>query len=167
IDRAALTEIRAAVGPEAQLMIDANGSYSEHEALDYLEELAELGVTVAEDPCKLRPNRAFEELQTASPIPILVDNGCRSLEDAALFLEHGARAISLKTGSTGIGEARRMAELAHASHCSAHIGNVGDASMGALVAMQVQSALPTRGYSLPSEASFFLTYNQDLLTEPL
>jgi len=167
IDRAALTEIRAAVGPEVQLMIDANGSYSEHEALDYLEELAELGVTVAEDPCKLRPNRAFEKLQAASPIPILVDNGCRSADDSALFLEHGARALSLKTGGTGIGEAQHIADLAYEQHRSAHIGNVGDASLGALVALQIQSALPTRGYSLPAEASFFLMFDEDYVTEPL
>ncbi len=167
IDRAALTQIRAAVGPDVQLMIDANRGYREGEALDYLRELAELGVTVAEDPCQLRPNRAFEELQAASPIPILVDNGCRSAEDAALFLERGAQAISLKTGGTGIGEAQRMAELAHAQHCMAHIGNVGDASLGALAALQIQSALPTRQYSLPAEASFFLTFDQDLLTERL
>jgi L-alanine-DL-glutamate epimerase-like enolase superfamily enzyme len=167
IDRAALTQIRAAVGSDVHLMIDANRGYKEGEALDYLNELAELGVIVAEDPCQLRPNRAFEELQGASPIPILVDNGCRSAEDAALFLERGAQAISLKTGGTGIGEAKRMAELAQSQHCQAHIGNVGDASLGALVAMQIQSALPTREYSLPTEASFFLTFDQDVITERL
>jgi L-alanine-DL-glutamate epimerase-like enolase superfamily enzyme len=167
IDRAALTEIRAAVGPDVQLMVDANRGYREHEALDYLKELADLGVTVAEDPCQLRPNRAFQELQEASPIPILVDNGCRSEEDAALLLEHGARALSIKTGGTGIGEAQRMAELAHAQDCAAHIGNVGDASLGALVALQIQSALPTRHYSLPAEASFFLMFAEEYVIEPL
>ena len=166
-DRAALTQISFAVGLDVRLMIDANRSYKQHEALDYLKELADLGVTIAEDPCQLRPDGAFEELQAASPIPILVDNGCRSLEDAALFIERGAQAISLKTGGTGIAEAQRMAELAHAHHCAAHVGNVGDASLGALVAMQIQSALPTREYSLPTEASFFLTYADDVVTERL
>jgi L-alanine-DL-glutamate epimerase-like enolase superfamily enzyme len=167
IDRAALTQIRSIVGPEVQLMTDANSAYQEREVLDHLHELAELGVTVAEDPCRLRPNRAFEKLQAASPIPILVDNACRSMDDAALFVERGAQAISLKTGTTGIGEAQRMAELAHAHRCAAHVANTGDATMGALVALQVQSALPTREYSLPTETSFFLTYAEDLVTERL
>jgi L-alanine-DL-glutamate epimerase-like enolase superfamily enzyme len=167
IDRAALKEIRAAVGPEVQLMIDANRGYKEAEALDYLEEVAGLGVTVAEDPCQLRPNHAFQELQEASPIPMLVDNGCRSAEDAALFLEHGARALSLKTSGTGIAEAQRMAALAHAQHCSAHIGFIGETSLGALVALQIQSALPTRHYSLPAEASFFLMFAEEYVAEPL
>jgi L-alanine-DL-glutamate epimerase-like enolase superfamily enzyme len=164
LDRAALLEIRAAVGPDVQLMVDANRGYQPGEALDCLKELAELGVTVAEDPCQLRPNRAFEELQEASPIPILVDNGCRTAEDAALFLEHGARALSLKAG---IGEAQRMADMADAQHCAAHIGFVGDTSLGSLVALQIQSALPTRGYSLPAEASFFLMFGEEYVAEPL
>ena len=164
VDRAALTEIRAAVGPDVQVMIDANGSYKEDEALDYLKELAELGVTVAEDPCQLRPNRAFEELQAASPLPILVDRGCTTADEAALFLERGARALSLPASHR---EAQRMAELADAQHCAGHVGFSSGASLGALVALQVQSALPTRHYSLPTEASFFLMYPEDYFAEPL
>ena len=83
VDRSALTEIRDAVGPDVQIMVDANGSYKELEALDSLQQLAQLGVTIAEDPCPLQPNRAFEELQAASPIPILVDRACSSVEDVA------------------------------------------------------------------------------------
>lgn len=167
VDRAALREIRAAVGPEVQLMVDANRAYREDEALDYLKELADLGVTVAEDPCQLRPNRAFLKLQQASPIPILVDNGCRSAEDAALFLEHGARALSLKTSGTGIAEAQRMAALAHEHRCAAHIGFIGESSLGALVALQIQSALPTRHFSLPAETSFFLMFGEEYVAERL
>jgi L-alanine-DL-glutamate epimerase-like enolase superfamily enzyme len=166
LDRAAINQIRSAVGADVQLMTDANRGYKD-DPLDYLKEMAELGVTFAEDPCQLRPDAAFAELQAASPIPVLVDNGCRSIEDAAGFIERGARAISLKTGGTGIGEAQRMAELALAHRCAAHVGNVGDASVGALVAVQIHSALPTRGYSLPCEDSFFLTFADDVLKERL
>lgn len=165
VDRAALTEIRAAVGPHIELMVDANRGYREDEGLSYIHELAELGVTVAEDPCQFRPNRAFQELQEASPIPLLVDNGCRSVEDAALFLEHGARALSLKLSGTGVTEAHRMAAMAHAQSCAAHVGFIGETSLGALVALQVASALPTRRYSLPAETSFFLTFGEEYVAE--
>jgi len=165
VDRAALTEIRAAVGPEVELMVDANRGYREEEGLSYVKELAELGVTVAEDPCQLRPNRAFHDLQEASPIPLLVDNGCRSAEDAALFLEQGARALSLKLSGTGVTEAQRMAAMAHAQSCAAHVGFIGETSLGALVALQVASALPTRQYSLPAETTFFLTFGEEYVAE--
>ena len=165
VDRAALTQIRAAVGSDVELMVDANRGYPEEEGLSYVLELAELGVTVAEDPCQLRPNHAFRELQEASPIPLLVDNGCGSVEDAALFLEEGARALSLKLSRTGVTEAQRMAALAHAQNCAAHVGFIGETSLGALVALQVASALPTRDYSLPAETTFFLTFGQEYVAE--
>lgn len=167
IDLAALKEIRTAVGPQVQLMTDANGGYQQAEALDHLKELEQLGVTFAEDPCDLRPDRAFEGLQAASPIPILVDRACGSVLDASLFLERGARALSLKTGGTGIGEAQQIAALAHAQHCAAHVGSVTISSLGALVALQVHSALPTRSYSLPAEPSFFLMFDEEYVHEPL
>ncbi len=167
IDRAALTQIRTAVGPDVELMVDANRGYKAHEALDYVKELADLGVTVAEDPCQLRPNQAFRELQEASPIPLLVDNGLRSLEDAELFLEHGARALSLKLSGTGVTEAQRMAALAKQQGAAAHVGFIGESSLGALLALQVASALPTRKESLPAEASFFLTFAEEYVNERL
>ena len=60
-----------------------------------------------------------------------------------------------------------MAELAHAEHCAAHIGNVVETSLGALVALQIQSALPTRQYSLPAETSGFLMFAEEYVSEPL
>ncbi|NIR61419.1 MAG: mandelate racemase/muconate lactonizing enzyme family protein, partial [Gammaproteobacteria bacterium] len=71
-DLQALKEIRAAVGPKVELYVDANGHYSRAEAPDYVRRLADAGVTVAEDPCPLLPDRLFEELQAKGPIPILV-----------------------------------------------------------------------------------------------
>lgn len=167
VDRIALTEIRAAVGPDVALMVDANRAYSQDEALSYVCELAELSVIVAEDPCQLRPNRAFRELQEASPIPLLVDNGCRSAQDAALFLEQGARALSLKLSGTGVADARRMAAMAREQQCAAHVGFMGETSLGAMVALQLASALPTRAESLPAETSFFLMFDTEYVAERL
>lgn len=167
VDRTALAEIRAAVGPNVAMYVDANRGYSQDEASDYLKELAELGVIVAEDPCQLRPNGDFRQLQEASPIPILVDNGCRSLTDAALFLEHGARALSLKLSGTGVTEGQSMAAMAHAAGCAAHVGFMGETSLGALVALQVASALPGREECLPAETSFFLMFGEEYVAERL
>lgn len=167
VDRAALSEIRAAVGPEVALYVDANRAYSRSEALAYLHELADQGVIAAEDPCQLQPDRAFRELQDESPLPILVDNGCRSARDAALFLEQGARALGLKLSGTGVAEAFTMASMAHGQGCAANIGFIGETSLGALVALQVASALPGRLDSLPAETSFFLTFAAEYVAEPL
>ena len=165
VDRRALAEVRAAVGPDVALMVDANRAYAEAEALDYVRELADLGVTHAEDPCQLRPTQAFVELQDACPIPLLVDNGCDSLADAALFLERGARAIGVKVSRAGVAESQQIAAAAHEQHSAAHMGFIGETSLGALVALQVASALPTRAYSLPAETTFFLTFDEEYVAE--
>ena len=167
VDRMALAEIRAAVGPGVALYVDANRAYQPSEALAYLNELAEQGVIMAEDPCRLEPNHAFRTLQEESPIPLLVDNGCRSARDAALFLQHGARALSLKLGGTGATEAFTMASMAHQQNCAAHVGSIADSSLGAMFVLQVASALPGRKYSLPAETTLFLTLAEEYVIEPL
>lgn len=167
VDRTALAEIRAAVGPEVALYVDANRAYSLSEAPAYVRELADQGVVAAEDPCQLQPDRAFRGFQDESPIPILVDNGCRSERDAALFLEQGARALSLKLSGTGVTEAFTMASMAHRQACAAHVGFIGETSLGALVALQVASVLPGRLDSLPAETTFFLTFPAEYVAEPL
>lgn len=167
VDRTALSEIRAAVGPAVALYVDANRGYSPSEALPYLRELADHGVIAAEDPCQLQPDRAFRQLQDESPIPILVDNGCRSVRDAALFLEQGARALSLKLSGTGVTEAFTMAAMCQPQRCGAHVGFIGETSLGAMIALQVASALPGRVESLPAETSFFLTFPAEYVVEPL
>src|SRR4030095_11161565 len=85
-------------------------------------------------------------------------------DDAARGLGGGRAALSLPSS---IGEARRMADLAYAQRCAGHVGFSSGSSLGTLVALQVQSALPTRQYSLPTEASFLLMYPEEYVTEPL
>ncbi len=166
-DQAVLGEIRAAVGRDVAFYVDANSAYSQAEARDYLQELAEAGVIAAEDPCRLLPNRAFAQLQEASPMPLVVDNGCGDARDAALFLEHGARALSLKPTRTGMSEGRRMAAMAQEQECAAHVGIMGESSLGALIGSQLASALPGRQTSLPAELSFYLTLADQYVSEPL
>lgn len=165
VDRAVLTEIRAAVGPDIAIYVDANRAYQQSEGLEYINELAEHDVMMAEDPCQFLPNQAFRELQEKSPIPLLVDNGCRSVEDASLFIEHGAQAISVKLSGAGMSEGLRMAELAHSQGVAAHVGFMGETSLGAMVALQLASALPGRKLCLPAETTFFLTFPNEYVAE--
>ncbi len=166
-DRAALTQIRAAVGPDVKMYVDANGHYSQDEMPSYVQELADFGVVVAEDPCRFQPNRAFARLQENSPMPLLVDNGCRSAADASLFLEQGAKALSVKLSGAGATEGLRMAKMAHDQGCAAHVGFMGETSMGAMVALQMAAALPGRADCLPAETSFFLTFGEEYVAERL
>jgi L-alanine-DL-glutamate epimerase-like enolase superfamily enzyme len=165
VDRAAITAIRDAIGAAPTIYVDANRRYPAEEGLDYIKELADLGAIVAEDPCAFLPDQAFRTLQDQSPIPLLVDSGCRSLDDARLFIEHGAQAVSVKLSSMGITDGLRLAELAHEHGVAAHVGFIGESSLGALAALQLASSLPNRERILPAETTFFLTFGDEYVVE--
>lgn len=154
-DLQALKEIRAAVGPGVELYVDANSHYSRAEALDYVRKLADAGVTVAEDPCPLQPDRSFEVLQAASPIPVLVDRSCASKADAALYLDRGARALSTKPGRVGLAETRAMAALAAAKSARTAVGIYAESALGTLISLQQPG-------SMAAEQTFFLAMTEQV-----
>jgi L-alanine-DL-glutamate epimerase-like enolase superfamily enzyme len=157
VDLRALAEIRSAVGRGVELYVDANSAYARAEAIDYVQALAGAGVTVAEDPCTLQPDAHFEALQKASPIPILVDRSCASKEDAALFLECGAKALSTKPGRVGLAETRAIAAMASLRGAKTAVGIYAESALGTLVNLQQPG-------TMAAEQTFFLTMTQQVST---
>ncbi|MGH8704282.1 MAG: enolase C-terminal domain-like protein [Burkholderiales bacterium] len=153
----ALREIRAAVGGGVELYVDANSAYPRAEAASYVGALAGAGVTVAEDPCPLAPDAHFAALQEASPIPILVDRTCASREDAALYLERGAQALSTKPGRVGLNEARAIAALAAERGARTAVGIYAESALGTLINLQ-------QGGSMAAEQTFYLTLTEQVCT---
>ena len=155
VDLRALAEIQAAVGGGVELYVDANSAYSRGEALEYVQALASAGVTVAEDPCTLQPDRHFEELQRASPIPILVDRSCASKEDAALYLERGAQALSTKPGRVGLAETRAIAAMALVKGAKTAVGIYAESALGTLVNLQQPG-------TMAAEQTFFVAMKEQV-----
>jgi len=155
VDLQALQEIRAAVGPKVELYVDANSHYARGDAPDYVRRLAGAGVTLAEDPCPLQPDRQSEELQKGSPIPILVDRTCASQEDAALYLERGAQALSTKPGRVGLAETRAIAAMATLRGAKTAVGIYAESALGTLINLQQPG-------TMAAEQTFFLTMTQQV-----
>ena len=76
------------------LQIDVNEWWSLDEALESIPQLVELGVAYVEQPLPAGDAGA-EELRSASPIPIYVDEDCHTLADISACAEraHGDRAL--------------------------------------------------------------------------
>jgi L-alanine-DL-glutamate epimerase-like enolase superfamily enzyme len=157
VDLRALAEIRAAVGSEVELYVDANSHYARGDAADYVNKLAAAGATVAEDPCPLQPDREFEVLQKASPIPILVDRTCASKEEAALYLERGAKALSTKPGRVGLAETRAIAAMAALRGAQTAVGIYAESALGTLINLQQPG-------SMAAEQTFFLAMTAQVST---
>jgi L-alanine-DL-glutamate epimerase-like enolase superfamily enzyme len=154
-DLRVLAEVRAAVGPEVELSMDANGAYPREGIASYVRAIADAGVSVAEDPCELPPDRALETLQRECALPLLVDFGCTSAQDARLYLERGAQALMIKPGRVGLSQACEID--AAAARCGARVslGMYYESALGTQIAPQIATRLASRQI-LPPEHSFFL-----------
>jgi L-Ala-D/L-Glu epimerase len=117
---------------------------------------------MVEDPCALAPDSNFRKLQQGCPVPILVDFGCASLRDAALFIEQGARALSVKPGRFGLSNARAMQTLALDADCAPVVGLMGESALGTLAGLQFAAALPHP--LLPAELTWFLAMIERITT---
>lgn len=164
IDVAGMRAIRAAVGESVTLYVDANGFYPASEGRDYARAMAEAGAVVVEDPCPFAANAEFRALQAAVPVPILVDFYCGGRLDAGRYIEHGARALSLKPGRWGLTETRAMHLLARSSGLQTAIGLCGESALGTFAALQLGAILPDS--ALAAETSWYLAMTEQVTAIP-
>jgi L-alanine-DL-glutamate epimerase-like enolase superfamily enzyme len=164
-DVAGIRAVRAAVGDAIRFYVDANGAYPVREAADYARAIADTGAVLLEDPCPLVPDAAFAQFAAQSPLPILVDFGCTSLRDAGLFLEHGARALSIKPGRFGLTQSRAMLDRAQAADCAAVVGLMGESALGTIAGLSFAATIARP--ILPAELSWYMAMTRQIVHEPL
>jgi L-Ala-D/L-Glu epimerase len=155
LDMRTLAAVRSAVGAGIELFADANGSYAREEALEYVRALAHAGVTVAEDPCPLAPDAAYQALQRDCGIPLLVDLSCASADDARLYVGRGARALAAKPARIGFSEARAIDLVAAAGKARLALAVYYESAIGTFISLQQAAALRNPS-SIPSSHSFFM-----------
>ncbi len=164
-DLRVIAEVRAAVGDEVELSMDANRAYAQEDIGVYVRAIADAGVIVAEDPCPLEPDASFETLQKSCRIPLLVDFPCVSRQDAALFLYRDARALMIKPGRIGISEALQIDALCAEHGAAAALGMFYESALGTALSLQAAAALKSRRV-LPAEHAFFLLLAQQVCSPP-
>jgi len=167
VDVAALREVRAAIGPEVALYIDANSTYPGTEALSYVRAVARAGALAVEDPCHLQPDQGFEALQAEGGLPVMIDRNCVSSDDARRFLERGAAAFAIKPGRVGISETRQIAQLSARRGAKVAVGLYGESELGSLISLQLAAAVPAPQRLLAAELGFYLCMTEQVITKPL
>ena len=155
VDLRVIAEVRSAVGPDVEFSMDVNRAYPREGIDGYIRAIADAGVTVVEDPCALAADREFEKLQRESAVPLLVDFACTSRDEAALFLDRGARALMIKPGRIGLTEMREIDALCARHGSSVSLGMYYESALGTALSLQGAAALSSR-LVLPPEHSFFL-----------
>jgi L-alanine-DL-glutamate epimerase-like enolase superfamily enzyme len=142
-DARLLAAVRAAVGPDVALRIDANGAWPTVDlALRNLEALAPAGLELCEEP--VHGAEALAAVAAASPVAIAAD------ESAGDLLEGGVDAVCLKISRCGgISGVLRDAKLARAAGMRVYLASTFDGPAGILGALQAASGLAATGDLLP------------------
>ena len=138
-DVAQVRAVREALGPEAQIRIDANAAWDLETAASILGELEPLGVQLAEQPVATMERAA--ELASRTSIPLAGDESVETPEDALRASQTGAfRLTGIKLSKVGgLTSALRIAGNLPAYASSALDGPVGIAA-GARLAARLSSA---------------------------
>jgi L-Ala-D/L-Glu epimerase / N-acetyl-D-glutamate racemase len=134
-----VARVRAVRGvTEVPLQVDVNEYWTLDEALDALQQLAELGVEYCEQPLR-EGDPGGAELKRRSPIPLYVDEDCHTLADVAACAQiaHGINIKLAKSG--GIREAVRMAHAARALGLGVMLGCMVESGLGIAAGAHIAS----------------------------
>jgi L-alanine-DL-glutamate epimerase-like enolase superfamily enzyme len=145
-DVARVIAVRAAVGAQPRLRLDANGGWKEDEALLALGRLAPFGIEMLEQPVDANDVLALARLRGASPVRIAADESATGAERAERVIVLGAAdVICLKLGATGgLRAALRIADRAHSVGIAVFVTSGLDGAVARAAALQLAAALPGR-----------------------
>ena len=117
--------LRAELGPEPAIRIDANTAYTVDHGIRFLSKLVEYDLEMIEQPCRSADIAGMARLRRALPVPILADESAMSLEDVHRIIDAGAAdIINIKLGKVGgIHKARKVAALAKAANLTVIVGS--------------------------------------------
>ena len=137
VDLERVAAVRAAVGPDVRVTVDANGGWTVAEAIRIAPKLADLGVDFIEQPVDRYDLDALAYVRARSPLPIMADESVFTFQDALACVQKGAAdIISLYPGKNGgIGQVVAIAAMAEAAGVHCAIGSnlewdVASAAMG-------------------------------------
>jgi L-Ala-D/L-Glu epimerase len=166
-DVAACRALREALGPDAELYIDGNRGWTASESARALREMADLGLTFAEELCPADDVLSRRWLVAQSTVPFIADESAtRAAEVTRELLGGSATAISIKTARTGFTASQRVLHECEGLGVEVVMGNQIDGQIGTLCSVAFGAAHRTSA-RYAGELSNFLDMTDDLLAEPL
>ncbi|MGD0949053.1 MAG: mandelate racemase/muconate lactonizing enzyme family protein [Candidatus Binatia bacterium] len=163
-DAARLAAVRAAVGPQVGLRIDANGVWTLDEALRFLPQLAAYDLDYVEQP--VADAAVLAQVRRAVDVPIAADE---CVTDAAavqrLAALRAADVIIVKPALLGLRAAIAVVRTAQACGMNVVVTSVLDTSVGIAAALHLAATLPDP--VLPCGLATASLLAGDLAREPL
>jgi muconate cycloisomerase len=166
-DMARMQRLASALAGRASLIVDANQAWDETTALRCLPILAEIGVTLVEQPLPAWNILGMARLRTRSTVPLMADECVFSTHDMLDVARAGAAdVVSLKlVKHGGLLATRDVAAVARAAGIGLYGGCLLESSIGAAAHLQVFAGLRDLAWGCEHFGPQILT--GDLVTEPL
>ncbi|MEU1595107.1 enolase C-terminal domain-like protein [Streptomyces sp. NPDC005708] len=166
-DVAACRALREKLGEGVELYIDGNRGWSAAESARALREMADLGLTFAEELCPADDVLGRRWLVQRCPVPFIADESAtRAAEVTREILGGTATAVSIKTARTGFTASQRILHECEGLGVPVVMGNQIDGQIGTLCTVTFGAAHRSCS-QYAGELSNFLDMTDDLLTEPL
>ena len=139
-----LSGIRAAIGPEPVLRIDANQGWDRVQARAGLDSFAALDIEFCEQPCRADDLQAMAFLCRTTLIPVMADEALFSPAQALeLIRQDAAACFNIKLSkSGGIHQAQKIAHVAEAGRRPCMVGCMSESRLGITAAAHFACAYP-------------------------
>ncbi len=136
--------VRAVIGPDVTLTIDANGGWDLPQATRCLAEMADCNIALVEQPLPRGDYHGLRKLRTETGHKILADESCfDEVQLQELILHECCDAVTLYPGKQGgIARAARMAVFAGEHNVPCTIGSNLEWDVGAAAMMQFVVSSP-------------------------
>lgn len=159
--------VRAAVGDEAMIYVDANHGYSAETATRVLQAMDPSGLSLVEEPNPAEDRIGRQRLAHRIDVPIMADESATNLAAATREVSTGAaRAVSIKTTRTGFTESVKIVAMAEALGARTLLGNQADSMIGTAASVSFGAASAWVADE-PGELDLFTLFTDHLVQEPL
>lgn len=167
LDTAVVRALREGLGEEVELYVDGNRGWSASESARAMKEMADLGLTFAEELNPADDVLGRRWLVQQLDVPFIADESVPTPADVTREVLGGsATAVSIKTSRTGFTQSRRVHHLAEGLGLEVVMGNQIDTQLGSICTVAFGAAFELTSRRA-GELSNFLDMSDDLLTEPL
>lgn len=164
-DIALIRDLQAMFGASVRLYADANECLEPEDAAARLDRLAELGLAYCEEPLPVEMIRERAALRAGNHLPLIADDSVFTARDLTRELELDTFDIlNIKTPRTGYTESLRMLGRARSAGKGVMVGSQAGSTIG-IARAALFAALP--GVDHPSELSFFLKLQDEIVAQPL
>ena len=170
-DIARAKAVRAAIGPDFPMGIDANGGWSPRVAIQCIREIHEsCRLIFAEQPVAALDLQWMVDVRRAVSVPVMADESCNTPQDAMALARAGAADIlSVYVGKGGgIGSARKITAIAEAAGLTCTVGSNLELGVASAAMAHLAMASPGIGAEeFPCDILNPVAYLDDVVTERL